>query len=81
MCTCRDETDDRSSQHKAGCKTGDGNLCHYYLFAYWWNAHIVAFVGHEVRQANHDIPPLIWWNNLERILLAVDDLGCRDLLS
>lgn len=26
------------------------------------------------------IPPLIWWNNLERIHLAVDDLGCRDLL-
>jgi hypothetical protein len=23
---------------------------------------------------------VIWWNNLERILLAVDDLGCRDLL-
>jgi hypothetical protein len=31
-------------------------------------------------QAAYDIPPLIWWNNLERILLAVDDLGCRDLL-
>jgi hypothetical protein len=28
----------------------------------------------------NDIPPVIWWNNLERILLAVDDLGCRDLL-
>jgi hypothetical protein len=27
-----------------------------------------------------DIPPVIWWNNLERILLAVDDLGCRELL-
>jgi hypothetical protein len=23
---------------------------------------------------------VIWWNNLERILLAVDDLGCLDLL-
>jgi hypothetical protein len=22
----------------------------------------------------------VWWNNLERIMLAVDDLGCRDLL-
>ena len=28
-----------------------------------------------------DIPAVIWWNNLERALLAVDDLGCRDLLS
>jgi Ecdysteroid kinase-like family len=27
------------------------------------------------------IPPLIWWNNLERIFLAVDDLGCRELLG
>jgi hypothetical protein len=26
-------------------------------------------------------PPVIWWNNLDRIMLAVDDLGCRDLLS
>lgn len=27
------------------------------------------------------IPPLIWWYNLERIFLAVDDLGCRELLD
>ena len=33
-----------------------------------------------VWQATNDIPPVIWWHNLERILLAVDDLGCRDLL-
>lgn len=26
------------------------------------------------------IPPRVWWNNLERALLAVDDLGCRGLL-
>jgi hypothetical protein len=34
-----------------------------------------------VLQATYDIPPWIWWNNLERILLAVDDLGCRELLD
>jgi len=34
-----------------------------------------------VWQAANNIPPVIWWNNLERILLAVDDLGCRDLLA
>ena len=34
-----------------------------------------------VWQATNSIPPVIWWNNLERVLLAVDDLGCRDLLS
>ncbi len=27
------------------------------------------------------IPAVIWWNNLERIHLAVDDLGCRELLG
>jgi thiamine kinase-like enzyme len=26
------------------------------------------------------IPPVIWWNNLERIFMAVDDLDCRELL-
>jgi hypothetical protein len=31
-------------------------------------------------QAGNNIPPVIWWNNLERIHLAVDDLGCRELL-
>jgi putative tryptophan/tyrosine transport system substrate-binding protein len=25
--------------------------------------------------------PLIWWNNLERIFLAVDDLNCQELLD
>jgi hypothetical protein len=34
-----------------------------------------------IHQAAIKIPPVIWWNNLERIFLAVDDLGCRDLLA
>lgn len=34
-----------------------------------------------VWQWTASIPPVIWWNNLERIFLAVDDLGCRDLLD
>ncbi len=34
-----------------------------------------------VLQAAYGIPPWIWWNNLERILLAVDDLDCRQLLK
>jgi hypothetical protein len=33
-----------------------------------------------VWQWTNNIPPVIWWNNMERIFLAVDDLGCRDLL-
>lgn len=27
------------------------------------------------------IPPVIWWNHLERIFMAVDDLDCRALLD
>jgi hypothetical protein len=38
-------------------------------------------IATPVWQSNGNIPPVIWWNNLERIMLAVDDLGCRDLLS
>ena len=34
-----------------------------------------------VWQANANIPPVIWWNNLERSFMAVVDLGCRDLLT
>ena len=34
-----------------------------------------------VWQSAIDLPPVIWWSHLERIMLAVDDLGCRDLLS
>ena len=34
-----------------------------------------------IRQAAYGIPPVIWWNNLGRILLAVDDLGCQDFLG
>jgi hypothetical protein len=38
-------------------------------------------IATPVWQFNANIPAVIWWNNLERIMLAVDDLGCRDLLS
>lgn len=34
-----------------------------------------------VWQAAIDLPPMIWWSHLERILLAIDDLGCSDLLT
>jgi len=38
-------------------------------------------IATPVWQANYNIPPVIWWNNFERILMAVDDLGCRDFLG
>jgi len=34
-----------------------------------------------VWQSGANIPPVIWWNNLERIHLAVEELGSRDLLE
>ena len=37
-------------------------------------------IATPVWQAAIDLPPVIWWSHLERIMLAVDDLGCRDLL-
>lgn len=33
------------------------------------------------RQHAFNLPPVIWWNNLERTFMAVDDLGCRELLD
>ena len=32
-------------------------------------------------QAMSNNSPVVWWNNLERIFLAVDDLNCQDLLD
>jgi hypothetical protein len=37
-------------------------------------------IATPVWQAANNIPPWIWWNNLGRIFLAVDDLGCDDLI-
>jgi hypothetical protein len=34
-----------------------------------------------VWQAANDIPSWIWWVHLERIFMAIDDLGCRELLA
>lgn len=33
-----------------------------------------------VWQEAYGVPPVYWWNNLERVWLAVDDLGCSELL-
>jgi thiamine kinase-like enzyme len=38
-------------------------------------------ITRPIGQAANNIPPRVWWHNLERIMLAVDDLGCRDLLG
>ena len=41
---------------------------------------VLWLILRPVGQAAGNIAPRVWWNNLERIMLAVDDLGCRDLL-
>ena len=46
---------------------------------YRWSA--LRQIMTPVWQAANNIPPVIWWNNLERIMLAIDDLGCHDLLA
>jgi hypothetical protein len=38
-------------------------------------------IATPVWQAAYDIPPVIWWNNMQRVLMAVDDLGCREWLG
>ncbi len=46
----------------------------YRLSALW-------LITRPVGQAMNNIGPAVWWNNLERIMLAVDDLGCLELLA
>ena len=41
---------------------------------------VVWQITTPVWQAAYGVPPVIWWNNMEHVLLAFDDLGCRDLL-
>ena len=39
---------------------------------------------HTLTPVNHawiDIPVGIWFNHFERLMMAVDDLGCRELLE
>jgi hypothetical protein len=42
---------------------------------------VLWLIMRPVAQDANDIPPRVWWPNLERIFLAVEDLGCRELLD
>ncbi len=46
-----------------------------YRLSVLWNATSPVFA------AGLKLPPVIWWNNFQRIMAAVDDLGCRELLG
>lgn len=42
---------------------------------------VLWHITNPVWQWSANIPPVIWWNNLQRVLLAVDDLGCKEFLT
>jgi thiamine kinase-like enzyme len=42
---------------------------------------VLWLIMRPIGQAANNIPPRIWWLNLERIMMAVDDLNCRELLD
>lgn len=46
---------------------------------YRWS--VLWHITKPVWQWTGNIPPVIWWNNLERIFMAVGDLDCRELLD
>jgi hypothetical protein len=46
---------------------------------YKWS--VLLLMLRPIWQATHNLPARVWWLNLERIMLAVEDLGCRDLLG
>ncbi|UWU76806.1 ecdysteroid 22-kinase family protein [Bradyrhizobium huanghuaihaiense] len=52
-----------------------GALDRDYRWAVLWQ------ITRPVWQWSINIPPLIWWNNLERVMIAVEDLGCEELLG
>jgi len=41
---------------------------------------VLWHITKPVWQWSINISPLIWWNNLERVMMAVEDLGCEELL-
>ncbi len=45
-----------------------------YRLSVLWQAATPVF------QAGLKLPPVIWWNHFHRVMAAVDDLGCRELL-
>ncbi|MGV7217671.1 phosphotransferase [Bradyrhizobium sp. UFLA05-112] len=42
---------------------------------------VLWHITNPVWQWSVNIPPVIWWNNLQRVLLAVDELGCEEFLE
>ena len=45
---------------------------------YRWS--VLWQITRPIWQEAFNVPARVWWNNLERAFLAIDDLNCRDLL-
>ncbi|KJC42628.1 phosphotransferase [Bradyrhizobium sp. LTSP857] len=46
-----------------------------------YRSSVLWHITKPVWQWSINIPPLIWWNNLERVMMAVEDLGCEEILG
>jgi hypothetical protein len=46
---------------------------------YRWS--VLLLMLRPIWQATHNLPARVWWPNLERNMLAVEDLDCRELLG
>jgi Ser/Thr protein kinase RdoA (MazF antagonist) len=55
----------------------------YSFDALWQDYRLSALwqIATPMWQANHGLPAGIWWNHLDRIMQAVHDLGCLELLA
>lgn len=42
---------------------------------------VIASIGWPLGQAWHKMPAVHWWQHLERVMLAVEDLGCEAVLQ
>jgi hypothetical protein len=42
---------------------------------------VVRLLSVPVFQHSAKLPAAIWWSHLARIFLALDDLGCEELLT
>jgi Ser/Thr protein kinase RdoA (MazF antagonist) len=55
-----------------------------YDFAALWTDYRLSVLWQittPVWQAAHQLGPWIWWPSLERVMLAIDDLGCPEFLG
>jgi ecdysteroid kinase len=76
----RHERDSLARYHDALMAAG---VRDYSFDALWqdYRLSVLWQITTPVWQSAHALAPMIWWNNLERIMLAVHDLECLELLE